>query len=101
MMDSPVGVPTGAPVTGLWLRAQPNPFHASTLVRFALPRASVVSLVITDIAGRVIERPLAAQALAAGEHAVTFRARDLPAGLYLFTLRGEGFAETRKLVLAP
>jgi beta-propeller uncharacterized protein DUF5122 len=103
MTEQPVGVMPGfGPRTsGLWLSSQPNPFHVSTLVRFALPQGAAVTLTITDVAGREVARPLDGRWLAAGEHSVGFAPRGWAAGVYLCTLRVQGIAETRKLVLTP
>jgi hypothetical protein len=67
-------------------------------MRFVLPAAATVSLTVCDVTGRVVARPIENKALGAGEHAVWFRERELPAGIYLVSLRGQDFAETRKMV---
>jgi hypothetical protein len=102
-LSAPVGVaaPDAPRTAGLWLACQPNPFQLSTRVRFMLPRASAVTLTVTDVAGREVARPLDGRTLVAGEHSVLFSPRALPAGVYLYTLRGDGFAETRKMVRVP
>ncbi len=55
--------------------AVPNPFNPLTSIRFSIPVASSVQLVIYDLAGRKI-KDLAPGYLAAGEHAVTWSGKD-------------------------
>ena len=57
-----------------------------------------MTLTVCDVAGREVANLLENRPLEAGEHGVWFRGRDLPAGIYLCTLRGEGFSETGKMV---
>jgi hypothetical protein len=77
----------------------PNPFHASTLLRFELPVAVEVSLEVFDVAGRRVAEPLKAKRLVAGRHSVTFRAEGLKSGMYFCRLKAGRFEQTVKLVL--
>ena len=63
----------------------PNPFSASTAIRFALPSASHVNVVVYDALGRQVRR-LLDQSLAAGPHEVAFEAGSLPSGLYIIRI---------------
>ena len=81
---------------------RPSPARATATIRFALPRAEPVRLVIFDIAGRRT-RTLAAGPHAAGEFTLTWDLRDdsgHPAapGLYLVSLEAEGRRIERRLV---
>jgi hypothetical protein len=82
----------------------PNPARAgATLLRFGLPRATRVSLVVHDAQGRTV-RTLLAGALPAGEHEARWDGTDdagraLPAGLYLVRLEAADRALTRRLAL--
>lgn len=77
----------------------PNPFNPSTSIRFSLPRRSVVSLEVYDLLGKSVATLIDKQAYAAGEHAVQFKARDLPTGIYFYQLRAGSFVQTRKLTI--
>jgi bacillopeptidase F len=98
-----VPLPDGATAVRL-LSSRPNPFSRETTIRFRTPAEDVVTLTIHDGAGRTVRTLLSAR-LPAGEHAATWDSRNgsgrlLPAGVYFCRLRGRGFEEQRRLVLA-
>ena len=63
----------------------PNPFNPETTIRFGLPQASDVKLVVYDVLGRQI-RVLVDGRRDAGTHDVVFEAGDLPSGMYIYRL---------------
>ena len=63
----------------------PNPFNPQTTIRFSVPEASVVKLVVYDVLGREV-RVLVDGVRQAGVHEVVFEAGDLPSGTYLYRL---------------
>lgn len=97
------GPPVAAPSDRLLLAPPaPNPFTASTRIRFALPAAGLVRLDVFDVSGRLVERLLETH-LPAGANEVTWdgrdaRGRSVPSGVYLFRLETPGEALTRKVV---
>ncbi len=76
----------------------PNPFNPSTTIRFDLPEAAKVRLVVYDMLGREVavladgERP-------AGQHSVRFDAAKLTSGMYIYRLQTGQFTQTKKLML--
>ncbi len=76
----------------------PNPFRDTTEIRFALPEAAHVQLVVYDLNGREVAR-LVDGRRAAGVHRVTWRARGLASGVYLCRLTAGRFIETQRMVL--
>jgi hypothetical protein len=76
----------------------PNPFNPSTTIRYALPDASVVRLVVYDLLGRAVA-VLAEGMKEAGLHETLFDAAGLPSGVYFYRLQAGGFAATKKLAL--
>lgn len=81
----------------------PNPFGASTTIRFALPRTSFVSLCVYDLRGGRV-RTLMDGVLPEGEHAVawdgrTDAGRDAQAGVYFLGLDAVGISITRRMAL--
>jgi hypothetical protein len=81
----------------------PNPFAASTAIRFVLPERLAVSLSVFDIGGRRVQT-LAQGELEAGEYTVHWDGRDftgepVPAGIYFYRLEGTDIDEIRKLVV--
>ncbi len=76
----------------------PNPFHPSTEITYNLPEARHVRLVVYDLQGREVAVLLDGP-VAAGLHAVSWRAGDLPSGLYLYRIEAGDFVETRTMML--
>ncbi|MBN1543717.1 T9SS type A sorting domain-containing protein [candidate division KSB1 bacterium] len=74
----------------------PNPFNASTTIRFSLDRPGPVTLSVFDLLGRKTAT-LVDRTLPAGEHAVRFEASLLPSGLYFAHLKGRSFSRMIKL----
>ena len=71
----------------------PNPFNPSTEIRFALPEAADVRLLVYDALGREVARLVDGPVGAGYQHA-TFEASGLPSGVYLYRLEAKGAAET-------
>ena len=80
------------------LLAYPNPFNATTTLRFTVPRAGQTTLRLYDITGREVA-VLVNQQQNAGEHTVSFDGSRLATGLYFARLEAAGQMQTRKLVL--
>lgn len=76
----------------------PNPFNPQTTIHFDVPRAGPIRLVVFDMLGREVA-VLVDEPKAAGRHEILFGVSDLPSGTYLYQLSGDGFRQTRKLVL--
>ncbi len=76
----------------------PNPFNPSTTISYSLSNPGVVSLNVYDLNGRLIQT-LVDGHQAAGPHAVTFEARNLPSGTYVYKLSTAKGTETRKMIL--
>jgi hypothetical protein len=76
----------------------PNPFNPSTIIRFALPKQTLVKLDIYNILGeRVLE--LINTELTAGTHEVIFNGLNLASGIYFYQLQAGQFLETKKMIL--
>jgi hypothetical protein len=79
-------------------QSYPNPFNPSTEIVFSLPESGPVRLAVYDLLGRrvalLIDGPTPA-----GTHRVSFRADDLPSGVYLYRLEAGGFTGTRRMSL--
>jgi hypothetical protein len=96
----PVSVSTGGVPDAYRLgESYPNPFNPSTEVRFGLPEAADVSLVVYDVLGREVHR-LVDGPREAGQHRVTFDASGLPSGTYLVRMQAGSFTATQNIVLA-
>lgn len=80
----------------------PNPFNATTVIGYALPERSVVTITVYDVAGRKVatlvdgERP-------PGDHTAWFDGSGFPSGAYLYRMTaahgGSTYSETKRCVL--
>lgn len=77
----------------------PNPFNPSTQISFALPAAERVKLKVFDLTGKEVATLLLNERKAPGVHTITFDARHLPSGVYLYRLQAGEFMETKRMVL--
>ena len=85
---------------GQWALTQnfPNPFNPATKIRYQIPTASKVTLVVCDLLGqRVVTLVQGEQD--AGYHEVIFDATGLSSGVYLYRLQAGDFTQTRKLTV--
>ena len=81
----------------------PNPFNSSTTLRYDLPEDALVNITIYDIMGRIV-RTLINNQQNAGFKSIQWNATNnvgtsLSAGLYLYKIQADNFAQTRKMVL--
>lgn len=76
----------------------PNPFNPSTVIEFALPRASQVRLEIFNILGQTVALPVNSR-YPAGTHRYEFDASALPTGIYFYRLTHDEGSQTRKMML--
>lgn len=77
----------------------PNPFNPSTQIFFALPSAQKVTLKVFDLAGKEVATLLQNEQKAAGTHELTFDAKNLPSGVYLYKLKAGKYTGTKKMIL--
>jgi trimeric autotransporter adhesin len=97
-VSADVETPGAGPGAAFLLPNTPNPFGASTVVRFTLARSEVVDLAVFDLAGREVTRLVAGERLGPGTHEVELRGGDLPAGVYLSRLKTGGGFDVRRMV---
>ena len=81
----------------------PNPFNASTTIRYALPEASKVEVAIYDALGRRV-RTLVSGRRSAGKHRVVWdgkgeEGRAIGSGVYVYRLKGDHFSKARKMMM--
>lgn len=77
---------------------EPNPFSASTVIRYSLHQPSHVRLRIYDVSGRVVATPVDG-AMEAGEHATRVERGGLADGIYLYRLEADGIVETKRMIV--
>jgi hypothetical protein len=87
-----------APTTFTLDQNYPNPFNPTTMIRFSLPTASVVTLNVYNTLGEKVVTLLNGQ-MESGYHQVSFDAANLPSGLYLYEIKAGEFSSIKKMVL--
>ena len=78
--------------------AYPNPASGAVTVSLVLPEAAEVSVAVIDVLGRQVV-VLHEGWLAAGTHRLVLDAAELPSGLYLVRVEGEGIHLSRRVTL--
>jgi len=78
----------------------PNPFNPSTAIEFSLPVSGYVRVDVYSILGQRV-MTVADGWYGAGNHRLTvdLSERNLPSGVYFYTLTSGGFVETKKMML--
>ena len=87
------------PITFSLQNPYPNPFNASTTIRFTLDRALPVRVVVYNGLGQHIETLIDGR-MSSGQHVINWNASKFSSGIYLITLESNiGFQQTRKVIL--
>jgi uncharacterized repeat protein (TIGR01451 family) len=76
----------------------PNPFNPETVIPFGLPERSHVRLAVYSVLGRLVE-VLLDEDVAAGRHRVTWKADNLPTGVYLVRLQAGSVQQVQRVTL--
>ncbi len=79
------------------LKSDPNPFTASTTLRYKVPRAAFVTLEVYDPLGRRVAT-LVADERQAGSYVTQLDAQALPGGIYLCRLSAGDYQDSVKLL---
>lgn len=77
----------------------PNPFNPSTSINFGVPASGKVTLEVFDVLGRKVATLINGENRVAGRHTVTFDARNLASGMYIYRLAAGNSILTKKLTL--
>lgn len=76
----------------------PNPFNPSTNIVFDIIQSENVTLNIYDVLGREVST-LVDERLAAGSYRYEFNAKNLPSGIYIYTIQAGSKVASRKMIL--
>jgi hypothetical protein len=76
----------------------PNPFNPTTIINYQLPANSFVTLKVYDILGREVATLINGRQ-SAGYYNATFKASNLPSGVYFYRLQAGAYSSTKKLVV--
>ncbi|HTY01943.1 MAG TPA: T9SS type A sorting domain-containing protein, partial [Bacteroidota bacterium] len=85
-------------VLGYRLNVYPNPFNPSTTIDYDLPKASRITIVIYNLLGEEVARPVDRFDYS-GRHSVTWSPENAASGVYICRLESSGHEETAKLIL--
>jgi hypothetical protein len=104
VLYNPTAANDGVPARFALFQNRPNPFNPRTEIRFALPEAAEVSLLVFDLSGRCVRQLIVEGSYGAGVHSSTWdglddRGRQLASGVYFYRLDTAAFSETRKMLL--
>lgn len=76
----------------------PNPFNATTTIRYQIPEASYVTINIYDYLGRKVTT-LVNERISAGDHSVEWNASDVSSGMYFYRIEAGSYKVTGKMAL--
>ncbi len=76
----------------------PNPFNPRTTISYGIPVKSNVILKVFNSLGQEVVT-LVNEEKEAGIYLIEFNARDIPSGVYFYTLKTENFIQTNKMIL--
>jgi hypothetical protein len=78
--------------------AYPNPFNPSTIIKYQIPTAGIVSLKVYDILGKEVAT-LVDEYKPAGSYEVKFNAEGFVSGVYFYRIHMDSFTQTKKMIL--
>lgn len=76
----------------------PNPFNPTAVIRYSIPKQSIVKLVVFDALGKEIQT-LVNEYQQAGTYETIFNGAALTSGVYYYKLAAGDFISTRKMLL--
>lgn len=76
----------------------PNPFNNGTNISFYIPNGIHISIKLYNLLGQEMEIILN-EFMNSGIHSVNWVSKNIPSGLYIYTLRAGDFVESKKIML--
>lgn len=81
----------------------PNPFNPQTIITYQLPSISKVRIIVFDMLGREV-KTLVDDEKPAGKYQIIWNATDnygkkVTSGVYIYSLKTNGYSQTRKMIL--
>lgn len=80
------------------LQNYPNPFNPVTQIKFDVPKRAFVEMVVYDIQGKEVSK-LVQNDFDPGEYSVTWDGSNHASGVYYYTLKSNGYTQTKRMVL--
>ena len=100
-IEDPVSVDdlkSGMPEVYDLYQSYPNPFNPSTTIKFSIPEATNVSLIIYNTLGQKVSQ-LVNSKLDAGRYSYEWNADNEATGMYIYELRTDKFVSVKKMML--
>lgn len=91
-------LPKPEPTASLSVELFPNPFQESTTIKFFLPQADEVQLLVTDLNGKIIKEEHKHN-ISEGWQSTVFEPGNLPSGMYLLVLKSNNQTVVKKMVI--
>jgi hypothetical protein len=76
----------------------PNPFNPQTKIKFAVPKASFIKLIIYDLLGREVTT-LVNEELRPGTYEADWDGSNYSSGVHFYKIIAGDYTETKKMVL--
>lgn len=76
----------------------PNPFNPTTKIKYDLPTAGRVTLIVYDVLGRKVAT-LVNEEKPAGSYEVEFNGNSFASGVYFFKIRAGNYSSVKKMIL--
>jgi hypothetical protein len=77
----------------------PNPFNPKSVIKYSIPKSSIVTVKIYDMQGKEIAVLLNNEYKTPGRYAIEFDGVNLASGVYIYRLEAGDFVSTKKMVL--
>ena len=77
----------------------PNPFNSSTIIKFALPKTTEVTINIFNIMGQQVLSPVKTKLYKPGTHYFTFQNTKLQSGVYFYQIVTKNQQSANKMIL--
>ena len=97
LSKSPFAGASPAPEKYLLSNNYPNPFNPQTTIKYDLPKANRVLLIIYNLRGKEVARPVDG-VQSAGIHNVMWDASNVSSGIYFYRLQADDLVQTRKMI---
>ena len=88
----------GVPITFELSQNYPNPFNPVTTIKFSIPKASNVKIIVYDAIGREVET-LVNSYYTQGNYNVEWNANSFASGIYFYRLTAGNFNMVKKMIL--
>ncbi len=76
----------------------PNPFNPSTKIDYEIPVDGIVNLVVYDLSGREVSKPVN-EFIQAGFYTLNYSGSNISSGVYFYRMSSGKFVQTKKMLL--